>query len=64
MEHRQEKDAIAAAALEYVQNGDTIFLDAGTTTLALARLLKQHVSLSSLAPSRRPSSYRALDMTF
>ena len=43
MEHRQEKHAIAAAALEYVQNGDTIFLDAGTTTLALAQLLKQHV---------------------
>jgi DeoR/GlpR family transcriptional regulator of sugar metabolism len=42
-EHRQEKHAIAAAALEYVQNGDTIFLDAGTTTLALAQLLKRHV---------------------
>src|ERR1700741_2545425 len=43
MEHRQEKHAIAAAALEYVQNGDTIILDAGTTTLALAQLLKRHV---------------------
>ena len=43
MEHRQEKHAIAVAALEYVQNGDTIILDAGTTTLALAQLLKQHV---------------------
>jgi DeoR/GlpR family transcriptional regulator of sugar metabolism len=42
-ERRQEKHAIAAAALEYVQNGDTIFLDAGTTTLALAQLLKRHV---------------------
>jgi DeoR/GlpR family transcriptional regulator of sugar metabolism len=43
MEHRQEKHAIAAAALEYVQNGDTIILDAGTTTLALAQLLQRHV---------------------
>ena len=34
LEHRQEKRAIAAAALEYVQDGDTIILDAGTTTLA------------------------------
>src|SRR6201981_441279 len=43
LEHRQEKRAIAAAALEYVQDGDTIILDAGTTTLALAQVLKEHV---------------------
>src|ERR1700757_1425939 len=43
LEHRQEKRAIAAAALEYVQDGDTIILDAGTTTLALAQLLKEQV---------------------
>jgi DeoR/GlpR family transcriptional regulator of sugar metabolism len=42
-EHRQEKHAIATAAFEYVQNGDTIVLDAGTTTLVLAQLLKRHV---------------------
>src|ERR1700758_825004 len=39
-EHRQEKLAIAAAALEYIKDGDTIILDSGTTTLALAQLLK------------------------
>src|SRR6201993_5111139 len=43
LEHRQEKRAIAAAALEYIQDGDTIILDAGTTTLALAQLLKEQV---------------------
>jgi DeoR/GlpR family transcriptional regulator of sugar metabolism len=43
LEHRPEKFAIAAAALEYIQDGDTIILDAGTTTLALAQLLKEHV---------------------
>ena len=43
LEHRQEKRAIAAAALEYVQDGDTIILDAGTTTLALAQVLKEQV---------------------
>ena len=42
-EHRQEKLAIAAAALEYIKDGDTIILDAGTTTLALAQLLKEHI---------------------
>jgi DeoR/GlpR family transcriptional regulator of sugar metabolism len=41
--HRREKRAIAAAALDYVKDGDTIILDAGTTTLALAQLLKQQV---------------------
>jgi DeoR/GlpR family transcriptional regulator of sugar metabolism len=43
LEHRQEKRAIAAVALEYIQDGDTIILDAGTTTLALAQVLKEHV---------------------
>jgi DeoR/GlpR family transcriptional regulator of sugar metabolism len=42
-EHLREKRAIAVAALEYIKDGDTIILDAGTTTLALAQLLKQHV---------------------
>lgn len=34
-----EKLAIATAALEVIHEGDTIILDAGSTTLALARLL-------------------------
>jgi DeoR/GlpR family transcriptional regulator of sugar metabolism len=42
-QHRQEKLAIAAAALDYINDGDTIILDAGTTTLALAQLLKEQV---------------------
>jgi DeoR/GlpR family transcriptional regulator of sugar metabolism len=39
----QQKHAIATAALEYIQDGDTVILDAGTTTLALAQLLKEQV---------------------
>jgi DeoR/GlpR family transcriptional regulator of sugar metabolism len=42
-QHLPEKLAIAAAALEYIKEGDTIILDAGTTTLALAQVLKTHV---------------------
>ena len=42
-QHLPEKLAIAAAALEYIKDGDTIILDAGTTTLALAQVLKTHV---------------------
>src|SRR5580692_3376154 len=42
-QHGQEKHAIASAALEYIKDGDTIILDAGTTALALAQLLKEQV---------------------
>jgi DeoR family fructose operon transcriptional repressor len=36
-----EKAAIARLALGFIENGDTIMLDAGTTTLQIARQLKQ-----------------------
>ncbi|QGP91957.1 Glucitol operon repressor [Neomoorella glycerini] len=39
-EHLEEKKAIARAALDLIADGDTILLDAGSTTLQLARLLK------------------------
>jgi len=39
-EHRDEKQAIAAAAAALVADGQTVMLDSGTTTLALARLLR------------------------
>ncbi|HEY8870180.1 MAG TPA: DeoR/GlpR family DNA-binding transcription regulator [Candidatus Limnocylindrales bacterium] len=38
--NRSQKAAIAAAALDLVEPGQTVFLDAGTTTLELARLLR------------------------
>jgi len=37
--NRDEKSRIGRAALDLVQNGDTIFISGGTTTLELARLL-------------------------
>lgn len=39
-EHLEEKRTIARAALDLISEGDTILLDAGSTTLQLARLLK------------------------
>ncbi|MEF3067478.1 DeoR/GlpR family DNA-binding transcription regulator [Pandoraea apista] len=36
---REQKDAIARAAVAHVDDGDTIFLDGGTTTEAMARFL-------------------------
>lgn len=40
-QHQREKRAIATAALEYIKDGDTIILDAGSTTLVLAQILKE-----------------------
>ncbi|MDR5734540.1 DeoR/GlpR family DNA-binding transcription regulator [Caballeronia sp. LZ025] len=36
---REQKESIARAAARHVQDGDTLFLDGGTTTAALARCL-------------------------
>lgn len=41
--HISEKHLIAHKALETIENGDTVFLDAGTTTLELAKILDKEV---------------------
>ncbi len=41
-----EKNRIASAALEFVENGDTLILDAGSTTYALALLLHNRERLT------------------
>lgn len=38
-EHLEEKQAIARKATEFIQEGDTLYLDSGSTTQALASLL-------------------------
>jgi DeoR family transcriptional regulator of aga operon len=38
--HRAEKTRIAAAAVEHIEDGQTIILDSGTTTAELARLIR------------------------
>lgn len=48
---RLEKEQIAAAALDFVKDGETITLDVGTTTLALATLLSERANLTVLTPS-------------
>ena len=42
---REQKEAIAQAALAHIEDGDTIFLDGGTTTAALGRLLSGRSSI-------------------
>jgi len=48
---RAEKRAIARAAAEMVQSGETVLLDAGTTTLELALLLQNKRSLTVVTNS-------------
>jgi len=43
--HPAQKSQIAELALEQIQNGDTIFLDGGSTVLSLAKMLEQKRSL-------------------
>ncbi|MGC9213006.1 MAG: DeoR/GlpR family DNA-binding transcription regulator [Athalassotoga sp.] len=40
-QHVEEKSAIAKKALEFIKPGDSIILDSGTTTLAIAREIKK-----------------------
>jgi DeoR family fructose operon transcriptional repressor len=42
---REQKEAIAKAASAYIEDGDTVFLDGGTTTAALARHLSGRTSV-------------------
>ncbi len=45
-EHHLEKKAIAMRALDFIEPGDTVFLDAGTTTELIARLLPENSNLT------------------
>ena len=44
--YKQEKEEIAEKALELIEDGDTIILDTGTTTLELARRLGRKKNLT------------------
>jgi DeoR/GlpR family transcriptional regulator of sugar metabolism len=55
-QYRREKCAIAAAAYNYIKDGDTIMLDAGTTTLALAEYLKTHVKSAFIITCSVPAA--------
>lgn len=45
------KAAIAQAAVRFLQNGQTIFLDSGTTTRQLASILPDHLKISVITNS-------------
>jgi len=49
----EEKRRIAKAALEYIEPGDTIYLDGGSTVLELARLLRERSNVTVVTNSLR-----------
>jgi DeoR/GlpR family transcriptional regulator of sugar metabolism len=49
----REKRRIAEAALQFVEPGDTIYLDGGSTVLELARLLHERTNLTVVTNSLR-----------
>ena len=79
-EFQEEKRRIAKAALAFVRDGDSIFVDAGTTACEVARLLNQRKGLQIMTNSLLaanvlaansenrltmcPGEYRALSMAF
>jgi DeoR/GlpR family transcriptional regulator of sugar metabolism len=48
---QRAKNAIAAAAAGYVENGQVVIIDAGTTTLAVAQALRAHRGLTIVTNS-------------
>ncbi|GAV22454.1 DeoR/GlpR family DNA-binding transcription regulator [Carboxydothermus pertinax] len=48
---KQEKEAIAQKALEFIEEGDTIILDSGTTVFQLAQRLKNFARLTVVTNS-------------
>lgn len=49
MQH--EKHAIAAAVLDYIRNGDTLFINSGMTTMAVAEILSNRKHLNIVTNS-------------
>lgn len=54
--HAAEKELIAERALDYIQDNDAIFLDGGSTVLALARKLKLRKNLTVVTNSLMAAS--------
>jgi DeoR/GlpR family transcriptional regulator of sugar metabolism len=51
LQHQAAKEAIAAAALAHVKDGESVLLDSGTTTLELAKRLREKRRLTVITTS-------------
>ena len=54
---QREKHAIAEAVLDYVNDGDTLFINSGMTTLTVAKLLSQRKKLNIVTNSLAVANY-------
>ncbi|MDW8016426.1 MAG: DeoR/GlpR transcriptional regulator [Thermus sp.] len=59
-----EKQAIAKVALGYIEEGDTLILDAGSTTLTLVRLMKRHFRSLYIITNSVPIAGELVDTRF
>lgn len=55
--HQKEKEALAEYAVTLINDGDTILLDTGTTTMALAKLLSRRKNLSIIVNDIQIAAY-------
>lgn len=60
----EEKTLIAKAALKYIQEGDAVILDTGTTTFELAKLLSQFSYLTVVTNDLGIASYLETNTNF
>lgn len=51
LERAEEKQAIAAAAVKLIRNGETLFINSGTTAHCVAKALKDHQNLNVVTNS-------------
>lgn len=51
IQHTEQKSAIAEEAVRSIRDGETVLLDAGTTTLQIARRIPDHLRLTLLTTS-------------
>ncbi|MDA1044120.1 MAG: DeoR/GlpR family DNA-binding transcription regulator [Verrucomicrobia bacterium] len=56
----QEKNVIAATAVQYIDPRDTVYLDGGSTVLCLARLLQERQDIKVVTNSLRVASLLAV----
>lgn len=54
---QKEKHAIANAVLDYINNGDTLFINSGMTTLTVAKILSQRKKLNIVTNSLAVANY-------
>jgi DeoR/GlpR family transcriptional regulator of sugar metabolism len=59
-----QKDGIAQAALEFIENGDTLILDAGSSTLQLARKLRARFQSLFVMTNSMPIALELSDSPF